>query len=303
VVEYVFNGSRFKLYVPKESAKLVFVLSGVRVGRVGKSPEEHEPFAQEALSYVSDKIFQHDVDVEIENVDKNGGFIGTLFLPSGENLSVLLLENGLGSLHGPSADQSIHVNQLYSAEKRAKAEHKNLWQHYDAEKERAALEEAKAATAAATAEQKETAAEKLTILPTEILGGNKFFAQTVGQSAHQLEKLMEEFAQFHKSAPAGSSAFVPKKNELVSAQFSQDKQWYRARIVQGYPNKSADVFFIDFGNVSQLCFLNYSKKYCAVGDGPSSRPPPAACDLCVPARSGQRVPTARRPAAAGRVRL
>ena len=100
---------------------------GVRTGRVGRTPDDpSEPFGAEAAQFITQHVLQHDVTAEIENVDKTGGFIGSLYTENGDNVAVLLLENGLATLHGPSADQSRHVNQLYSAETRAKASLKNV---------------------------------------------------------------------------------------------------------------------------------------------------------------------------------
>ena len=99
----------------------------MRTGRVGRTPEDpSEPFGAEAAQFITQHVLQHDVTAEIENVDKTGGFIGSLYTENGDNVAVLLLENGLATLHGPSADQSRHVNQLYSAETRAKASLKNV---------------------------------------------------------------------------------------------------------------------------------------------------------------------------------
>ena len=66
------------------------------------------------------------VEVEVESLDKNGAFIGSLVTKNGANLSALLLEQGLGYLNTTSADQSTNVNLYYSAETRAKATKKNV---------------------------------------------------------------------------------------------------------------------------------------------------------------------------------
>lgn len=63
----------------------------------------------------------------MENVDKTGAFIGSIWLKGNVNLSALLLEEGLATIHGFSADQSPHSNILYAAENRAKAIKKNVW--------------------------------------------------------------------------------------------------------------------------------------------------------------------------------
>ena len=61
-------------------------------------------------------------------------------------------------------------------------------------------------------------------MPTEILAGNRFYAQIIGDGVKKLEQLMDDFAKYHASAQP-VVGFAPKKGELVSAQFSQDKQW------------------------------------------------------------------------------
>jgi staphylococcal nuclease domain-containing protein 1 len=81
VVEFVANAGRFKLYVPKEGCKLTFVLAGVKCPRMGRTESEKgDPFGLEAAAFVSSKCLQHDVEIEVENVDKTGGFIGTMWL-------------------------------------------------------------------------------------------------------------------------------------------------------------------------------------------------------------------------------
>jgi len=94
---------------------------------VGRTPDDvSEPFGAEAAQFMNQLVLQHDVTIEVENVDKTGGFIGSMYTANGDNVAVLLLENGLATVHGPSADQSRQVNQLYSAETRAKAGLKNV---------------------------------------------------------------------------------------------------------------------------------------------------------------------------------
>ncbi|VDM84347.1 unnamed protein product [Strongylus vulgaris] len=66
-----------------------------------------------------------------------GNFIGYLFtVPEGggkpQNLSELLLEQGLATLHF-TAEKSPHYHQLAAAEQRAKAANRNIWQNYKEE--------------------------------------------------------------------------------------------------------------------------------------------------------------------------
>lgn len=126
VVDYVYNASRFKIYIPREGCKLTFVLGGIRAPRPGRNPsDKSEPFAVEASEFATRKVFQRDVDIDVENIDKTGGFIGTMWIKN-ENFAVMLLREGFASVHDYSASQSSHSQQLYAAEESAKTEKKNV---------------------------------------------------------------------------------------------------------------------------------------------------------------------------------
>ena len=154
------------------------MLSGVRAPRVGRTPQDKsEPFGQEALDFVSQKCLQHDVEIEVENVDKVGGFVGSLFV-HGENLAVALLAKGLAHIHEYSADESNYVNQLYGAEREAKSEKKGLWADY---------------TEAANDQQQENSSgpnrEYIDVIVSDIISGSHFYVQKITDEIPKLEKL------------------------------------------------------------------------------------------------------------------
>jgi len=127
IVEYVANGSRFKLIIPKENCKLTFVLGGVRCPRSARTANEKaEPYGAEALDFISRRCQQREVEIEIESLDKTGGFIGSMWLNKTDNVAALLLEEGLASIHSYSAEQSKHSSLLYAAEGAAKQDRKNV---------------------------------------------------------------------------------------------------------------------------------------------------------------------------------
>lgn len=136
VVEYVPSGSRFKVLFPSLSMRISLVLGGIRTPKSSGSSQKGEPFGDEASKYANDMIFQRDVEVSIENCDKTGGFIGSIFVSiSGkmENFAALLLKEGLSTIHEFSAQQSPYKNQLYEAETEAKNAKRNIWSTYDPE--------------------------------------------------------------------------------------------------------------------------------------------------------------------------
>ena len=131
IVDYVKGGSRFTILIPRENAKLTFVLSCVRAPRSARNAsEKSEPFGQEAHDFANRRCLQRDVEIDVEATDKVGGFIGTLYV-NRENFAKLLLEEGLASVHAYSAEQSAHGPELFAAEDRAKKAKKGMWHDYD----------------------------------------------------------------------------------------------------------------------------------------------------------------------------
>lgn len=67
IVEFVASASRFRIFVPKESCIITFLLGGItcprgaRIGPGGKSIGESEPFADEAYRFSKLRCLQHDV--------------------------------------------------------------------------------------------------------------------------------------------------------------------------------------------------------------------------------------------------
>jgi staphylococcal nuclease domain-containing protein 1 len=77
VVDFVSSGSRFKIYLPKQDVKLTLVLAGIKAPRTARDvKDKSEPFGPEALNFTSRLAFQRDAEIEIENTDKSGGFVG-----------------------------------------------------------------------------------------------------------------------------------------------------------------------------------------------------------------------------------
>lgn len=58
---------------------------------------------------------QRDVEFEVDTIDKSGGFIGSLYLNK-ENVAIMLVKEGLATVHSFSADGLSWARQLYDAE-------------------------------------------------------------------------------------------------------------------------------------------------------------------------------------------
>lgn len=90
---------------------------GIRAPRTARnSSEKSEPYGQEASDFATRRYMQRDVEVEINDVDKSGGFIGALYLNKTENAAITLAHEGLATVHSYSADGLSWARQLYDAE-------------------------------------------------------------------------------------------------------------------------------------------------------------------------------------------
>lgn len=205
---------------------------------------------------------QRDVEIDVENTDKVGGFIGTLYI-NRENFAKLLLEEGLATVHAYSAEQSGKSAELFAAEQKAKDARKGMWHDFDPDATSSAAEDAPdgitpSSSAAATgptgfsassAKEDEYRDARVTYIDPVTCA---LKVQLVSASTTTaLDALEKAFRTFHVSPSASSSSLPgpPKTGELVSARFSVDDEWYRARVRRNDREaRRADVLFIDYGN-------------------------------------------------------
>jgi staphylococcal nuclease domain-containing protein 1 len=98
-------------------------LAGIRAPRnappVGRAPKEKpEPFGPESATFSTRRYMQRDVEIEVDAIDKTGGFIGALYLNKTENAAIELAREGLATVHGYSAEGLSWSNKLFEAEVR-----------------------------------------------------------------------------------------------------------------------------------------------------------------------------------------
>ncbi len=269
VVDFVKSGSRFTMLIPRENVKLTLVLSGIRAPRSARNANEKgEPYGQEAHDFAVKRCNQRDVEVDIENIDKVGGFIGTLCV-NRENFARALLEEGLATVHAYSAEQSGNAHELNAAEKRAKEARKGLWTDWDPSKDD--VDDADAHTAAdnnndangtegsSTPTNTVVSKDYRDVVITNIEPDPvRLKLQQIGTGTAALTEMMSAFQSFHlnsSSQPSSSMSLPgpPKAGEYVAARFTADKQWYRARVRSNdRDKKQAEVVYIDYGNSEKL---------------------------------------------------
>jgi len=146
VVEFIASASRYRLYIPRETCVITFLLSGVSCPRGDRTMPggvftEGEPFGNEATAFIKEQIMQKEVEIEVETMDKGGNFIGWCF-EGINNMSVQLVEEGFASSF--MADRSNYGSQIQIAEDSAKRRRLRRWANYseeEANKESSKVEE------------------------------------------------------------------------------------------------------------------------------------------------------------------
>lgn len=258
IVDFCKAGSRFTVLIPREGVKITLVLAGIRAPRAPRLPQEKgEPFGQEALDLANRRLAQRDVEIDVYDVDKVGGFIGDLYV-NRESFGKLLVEEGLAEVHQYSAEKSGNANELNAAQKLAKEARKGKWHDWDpsqdAEEEEAAYDETSAEPAA---QDKQTTQYK-DVVVTNIDANGKLKIQIIGSGTAALETLMSEFKKFHLDSKNNKAlANPPKAGDIVAAKFSADNQWYRAKIRSNdRTSKIAEVVYIDYGNSEKIPWSN-----------------------------------------------
>jgi staphylococcal nuclease domain-containing protein 1 len=242
VCEAVLGGSRVKIHVPKEGVTLAFSPSGVRC------PGRDEPLAAEAMAFTRARVLQRDVQIEVEGVDKAGTFLGSLRVPQGNkaplDLGVALLEAGLARLQ--TYGRSSEVTELVEAQDKARNARRGLWEHVKEEQEveQNGAQEVDGAASGKNAAHEDAERTPQEMIVTDVTDANSFFVQLCNQPrvawvAEQLSNLPLD--------DAAPPVVQLKIGDTCLAQFSADKQWYRARVERASVDYY-DVVFVDYGN-------------------------------------------------------
>ncbi|XP_051115668.1 ribonuclease TUDOR 2-like [Andrographis paniculata] len=236
IVDFVLSGHRYKMEIPKETCFVAFALSGVRC------PARGEPYSDEAIAFMRQRLMQRDVEIEVKTVDKTGTFLGTLW-ESRTNAAIPLLEAGLAKLQTSfGLDRIPDAHLLIKAEQSAKQKKLKIWEKY---------EEGEEVSNNSTVGRKQK--EEFKAVITEVLGGGKFYVQS--SADQRVATIQKQMASLSLGESPVIGAFNPKKGDILLAQYTADNSWNRAMVVhtpRGGTVESAEdtfgVFYIDYGN-------------------------------------------------------
>mmetsp|Transcript_1277 Transcript_1277/g.3654 ORF Transcript_1277/g.3654 Transcript_1277/m.3654 type:complete len:979 (+) Transcript_1277:114-3050(+) len=245
VVEYCFNGSRFKLLLPSENCSIVFALSCLRAPQASPMPgakiqTKPEPFGDECKRHSRQTILQRNVEIRCTGVTLGGVVTGELWVGQGgqrRSFSVELVTAGLCSVDQRKIDYGEAPQEVIDAQKVAQANKAGVW----------SIEREEIIGAASSQSTAKAVEQIKTVQLSEIRSGNHFFYTIIGDEGSGLvEESMKLFTA--NNGTTGASCDV-KKNKVVAALF--DGSWYRAKILEKKGTK-ASVLYIDHGNVDTV---------------------------------------------------
>eukprot|EP00753_Platysulcus_tardus_P007830 PLAT15503.2.p1 GENE.PLAT15503.2~~PLAT15503.2.p1 ORF type:complete len:768 (+),score=424.10 PLAT15503.2:465-2768(+) len=251
VVDYVYSGSRVKLYLPSENALYNLAFVGIKAPQTpSRDGTGGQPFGVEAQQMTYRLLMQREVDVQVETVDRGGNLIGTLTV-KGINPSLELLAAGLARVVGFSAERSPHFAALTEAEAGAKAARLGVWEDYvepeDEEDDGPGVPEP---------ESKSGEDEEVAVRISDIRNGGHFFVHAVGDP--NLAKVEARMRALTDEVGSRAQPLVePRSGTLCAALFEEDsgaKVWNRVRIVKMNVRARGDalVQFLDYGNTAVL---------------------------------------------------
>eukprot|EP00824_Muranothrix_gubernata_P019686 TRINITY_DN3956_c2_g1_i1.p1 TRINITY_DN3956_c2_g1~~TRINITY_DN3956_c2_g1_i1.p1 ORF type:complete len:934 (+),score=250.11 TRINITY_DN3956_c2_g1_i1:151-2952(+) len=238
IVEFIFTGARYKLLIPAQSCYIMFSLSGVRCPAMGRREgTKSEPYAEDAVGCAKQACFQREVDVEVEAVDRNGCFLGSMFVDK-KNFALQLLTEGLGKINPMGAERSAYFQELKDAEDAAKKKKLRLHEDYVDEEE----------VALADTEDGDVAEETLEIRASDIVDGGHFYAHVTGEETlATIEKKLQELS-VEPDPVHLVETFRIRNGVRCMAKYDVDGCFYRAKIEGAAGENKWRVLFVDYGN-------------------------------------------------------
>jgi len=240
-VEAVFSGSRVKLRIPvsaNEHCVVIFALSACRApGAASLQRATADAGGEAAKAFLRRTVLQRDVDVTIDDMDRNGVGLGSIRIEGSKtDLESDLLQRGFARLDSRHANRGDWV-KLEAAAREARL---GLWA------DAAAVAEYESANAVAVAADEKKYSAKL----AEIVDGAHFY---VHDNPKALETILAQMA-LYAPAPAAPEAAQFRRHTTCACLFNDGsgESYYRAKILDvakaaaGPP--TFRVRYVDYGN-------------------------------------------------------
>lgn len=273
VCEYVINGARMKVFLPKESTILTVALAGVRCPQGSRAGSPGEAYGDDATQFTRELCFQRDVEIIVHELDRGGAFIAQVEV-NRQDLAVRLLEQGLGWISGSTGITSEHT----VSEDKARTAELKVWKGWEAKMKQMEAERAETMAEGAGSKWQEIAI-------AEVIDGITVFAHKNTEKLAELEASMATFSEWAAAQPANED-YSPPIGEVTAALYQADGKWYRVRI----EDKKDGIYaqFIDYGTRDMLAATDIREPSADSGFPTVAMLPPMAteCKLayCKPPR-------------------
>lgn len=250
IVEFCFNGARFRMWIPSENVHVTFSPDFLRCPQPSPSPggrvtKPSEPFGDESKRHARLTVLQRSVEILCTGVTNGGVITGTLFVGNGgqrRDFGLELVTLGLATVDQRKIDWGEAPRSLVDAQTAAQASKTGIW----------SVEQAvstQEVTSKSVGKYKEDAQ---TIQLSEIVTGGHFFYRVVGdEAATAMDESMRIFTE-NNGTTATECDVRPGK--IVAALFDDGsgKAWYRAKVVDRGEKGRVGVLFVDHGNTASV---------------------------------------------------
>lgn len=250
IVEYCFNGARFKMLIPSENCYIMFAPNALRCPQpsppigTARQVKAAEPFGDASKRHARLTVLQRSVEINCTGVTLGGVIVGSIFVGQGVNqrdYSIELLSAGLASVDQRKIDYGEAPTDLVDTQTAAQAKKVGIWSLVQAVEIKTTKTDEKAKD------------ELLSVKISEIRSGTHFFYHVNNdETAKTVDDSMKIFTTTNGIQGAQCDL---KVNKVIAALFDDGsgKSWYRAKIVEKQSGGTkAVVLFLDHGNVATV---------------------------------------------------
>lgn len=265
IVEYVYTGSRIRVYVPSENCILQFSLGQVRSpllarSSAGQPARVAEPFSEEARQFSRFHLLQRQVEIVCDDIDKNGVVLGRLYTVGDYQrtpFTVSLLDAGLARIDTFAFERFTDEGSfaLPEAQATAKASKRGIWSLASSEEEEIEKnitegneKSLDTTTGPSAVKVRWGLGALIPVQVSEIVDGATFYVNE-SDSLPALRSLSEELAAYAATTAVGMSPDAIKVGMLATCvePGNKNKVWCRVRIDE-VEDLNAYVTFIDYGS-------------------------------------------------------
>lgn len=249
IVEFVFNGARFRMYIPSENCHITFSPSYLRCPQPSASggsriAKPAEPFGDESKRHARLTVLQRAVDIACSGVTPGGVITGTMWVGQGDqrrDYGVELVAAGLSTVDQRKIDYGEAPKNLVDAQLAAQANKVGIWSIVQPE-----------TNAPVEKTVVKSKGQVATVRLSEIVLGNHFFFRIVGDTT--APAMDESMRIFTKNNGIKATQCDVRPGKVVAALFDDGsgKAWYRAKILGRAERGSVPVLFIDHGNTASV---------------------------------------------------